>query len=148
MTSIKKLAILPQGTMNVRDARGDEVTDEATGEKWSITFHSPGTKEYQKALHKFDTARSDVTIAAMKGETKRAVEDEAKHTAEFLADVTISLNGFDYEGRKGHEANKAMYLDLEIGHIAKDANRYLGDRGNFLPPKVPTLSDTSDTQLG
>jgi hypothetical protein len=148
MTSLKKLAILPQGKMDVKDARGDEVIDEATGENWSITVHSPGTKEYQKALHAYETARSDVTIAAMKGDTKRGVEDDLKHTADFLAAVTVSFNGFDYEGRKGHEAYKAAYMDLEIGHVAKDLNRFLGDRGNFLPPKVSASNDTSDTQLG
>lgn len=149
MTSLKKLSILPTGTMAVRDARGDEVVDEVTGEKWSITAHSPGTKEYQKAKHAFDAARSDITIEAMKGgDVKRAVEEELRMTAEFLAAVTISFNGFDYEGRKGYEAYKAAYMDLEIGHVAADFNRYLGNRGNFLPPKANPLSDTSGTQPG
>lgn len=147
MPSLKKLAILPQGTMPVRDARGDKVVGD-DGVEWSITAHSPGTKEYQKALHAYETARSDITIAAMKGDTKRAVEDDAVHTATFLAAVTISFNGFDYEGRSGYEAYKAAYLDLEIGHIAKDLNKYLGDRGNFLPPKAPPSSNTSDILPG
>ena len=150
MPSLKKLAILPEGTMAVRDARGDIVTDETTGAEWSITVHSPGTKEFQKAKHTFDAKRSDSTLALMsgKGDTKREAEEEQKHVAEFLASVTKSFNGFDYEGRHGYEAYKAAYLDLEIAHVASDLNKYLGNRGNFLPPKATPSSNTFGTQPG
>lgn len=144
MTSIKKLAIEATGTMPVRDAAGN------LEEGWSITFHSPGTKAFQKAKHAFDEKRSNNLTAMMTGksDSKRTAEDDNQDLAAFLAAVTVSLNGFDYEGAKGFEAAKAMYADLEIGHIAIDSNKYLGDRGNFVKAKPMTLSATSDNLPG
>ncbi len=143
MSSIKKLAIDSTGTMLVRDAAGELVSDE--NGQWSITYYSPGTKPFQKAKHAFDEKRSNSITAMMTGKSdaKRTAEDDNRELAEFLAAVTVSLNGFDYEGGKGFESIKAMYMDLEIGHIAIDANKYLGDRGNFVKAKPTTSPDTS-----
>lgn len=148
MSSIKKLAIESTGTMLVRDAAGELV--EENGVQWGITFHSPGTKPFQKAKHAFDEKRSNSITAMMTGksDSKRTAEDDNRELAEFLAAVTVSLNGFDYEGGKGYEAIKAMYADLEIGHIAIDANKFLGDRGNFVKAKQTTSPDTSDKLPG
>lgn len=148
MSSIKKLAIEATGEFEVRDAAGNLV--EENGKAWTITVHSPGTKAFQKAKHTFDQARSNSLTAMMtgKGDSKRTADDEVKEVAEFLAGVTVSLNNFDYEGGKGYEAIKAMYMDLEIGHVANDLNKFLGDRGNFLKAKPITSSNTSDNQPG
>lgn len=147
MASLKKLAISATGTMLVRDATGALVSDE--NGQWSITVHSPGTKQYQAAKHRFDENRNNTLAAILgKGETKQNPEDETRAVAEFLADVTISFNNFDYEGKHGREAYKAAYMDLEIGHVAIDLNKYLGDRGNFLPAKQLASSDSSDMQHG
>lgn len=147
MSSLKKLAINPTGDFTVRDARGDVV--EENGQPWTITVHSPGTKEFQKAKHDFDQKRSTSTVALMTGkDVKRTPEDEAREVAEFLAAVTISFNGFDYEGKVGHAAYVKAYSDIEIGHVADGLNKYLGDRANFLPPKPSDSSNSSDTQLG
>lgn len=148
MSSLKKLAINPTGDFIVRDARGEIV--EENGTPWTITVHSPGTKPYQKAKHAYDEKRSNSVASLMtgKGDSKRGVDDDIRDVAEFLAAVTISFNGFDYEDKRGYEAYKAAYMDIEIGHVASDLNKYLGDRGNFLPPKQTDSSSTSDTPLG
>lgn len=148
MSSIKKLAIEPTGTMDVRDVEGNVV--EENGQKWSITFHSPGTKEFQKAKHAFDEKRSNSVTALMTGKSdaKRGAEDDTREVAEFLAACTVSLNGFDYEGKPGYEGIKAMFMDIEIGHVADAANKFLGDRANFLKSKQPILGDTSDKLPG
>lgn len=147
MASLKKLAISATGTMDVRDAAGQLVSDE--NGQWSITMHSPGTKIYQAAKHRYDESRSS-TLATLLGkdDDKSTPEDETRRVAEFLADVTISFNNFDYEGRQGREAYKAAYMDIEIGHVAEDMNKYLGKRANFLPKKQPDLSDSSGKQPG
>lgn len=148
MGSIKKLAIEAIGTMIVRDAAGNEVSDE-NGE-WSVTFHSPGTKIYQKALHKFQEAKSGGLAAIMKGRNSNEKTDPEKDTrdlAEFLADVTISFNGFDYEGKTGRPAFYAAYMDIEVD-LAAQGNKFLGDRGNFWRPPAKESSEQSDTQPG
>lgn len=147
MSSIKKLAIQATGEFTVRDARGDVV--EENGAPWTITVHSPGSKQFQKAKHAFDEKRSNSITAMMTGKSeKRTAEDDTKDTAEFLAAVTISFNGFDYEGRQGFEAYKAAYMDTEIGHVAEGLNKFLGDRGNFLQAKPSDSSNTSDSMPG
>src|SRR6185369_1395583 len=141
MANIEKLAIAKTGVFMVRDAVGKLVEDE--NGPWSITVHSPGTKEFQKAKHAYDEKRSDALAAIMgRGDTKRAPEDDTRDVAEFLAAVTISFDNFDYEGQKGYEAYKRAYMDLEIGHVADGLNKFLGDRGNFLPPKPGDSSNT------
>jgi len=147
MASIKKLAIAKTGVFMVRDAAGKLVEDE--NGPWSITVHSPGTKEFQKAKHAYDEKRSNALAAIMgRDDSKRAPEDDAKDVADFLASVTVSFNNFDYEGQKGHEAHKKAYMDMEIGHVADGLNKFLGDRGNFLPPKPDASSNTSGNMPG
>lgn len=147
MGSIKKLAIEPTGTMLVRDAAGDEVSDENGA--WSITFHSPGTKLYQKALHKFQESKGGGLAAIMKGRSneKSDPEKDTRDLAEFLADVTISFNNFDYEGRTGRPAFYAAYSDIELD-LAAQGNKYLGDRGNFWKPPAKEPNEQFDTQPG
>lgn len=148
MFNIKKLAILAVANMIVRDAAGNTVQDEA-GNDCSITFHSPGTKTYQKALHAFNEKKSGGLSAIMKGQSDK--KDPAQDTldlADFLAAVTVSFNNFDYEGKVGHAAYRAAYADIEIGHVADDANKFLGNRGNFLPPAATDSPEQSGTQPG
>ena len=148
MASIKKLAINSTGTMLVRDAAGTPVEDENGA--WSITFHSPGTKEFQKALHAF-TEKKSGGLSAIMGGNKADNKDPAqdvKDLAVFLAAVTVSFNNFDYEGKVGHAAYLKAYEDIEIGHIADEANKYLGKRGNFLPKPAEASDSTSDTLPG
>lgn len=148
MSSIKKLAIDSTGIMLVRDAKGEVEIE--NGQQWSITFHSPGTKQFQKAKHDYEQKRSNSLSAIMTGkaDNKRTAEDDNCDTAEFLAACTVSLNNFDYEGGKGYEAIKAMYMDIEIGHIAIEANKFLGDRGNFVKAKPTSSPATSVNQPG
>jgi len=148
MASIKKLAIMSTGVFPVRDARGETAVGE-DGTPWTITHHSPGSKQFQKAKHAYDEKRSNSLSSLVTGkDSKRTAEDEAREVAEFLAAVTISFDGFDYEGKRGYEAYKAAYMDLEIGHVATDLNKFMGDRGNYLPPKPTDSSSTSDMPLG
>ncbi len=148
MASLKKLAIEATGTMEVKDAAGEVVKND-DGSVWSITTYSPGTKEFQKAKHAFDEKRSNGLTALIGGkDQKRSPEDDTRDVAEFLAAVTVSFNGFDYEGKKGYEAYKAAYMDLEIGHVAEDLNKFLGKRGNFVKKPAPTSNDTSGSLPG
>jgi hypothetical protein len=148
MFNLKKLAIEPTGNMPVCDAAGNEVVDDA-GQPLSITFHSPGTKQFQKALHAFNERKSGGLKSLMGGKSEKT--DPAEDTnalADFLAAVTISFNNFDYEGKVGHAAYRAAFADIEIGHVAEDANKYLGKRGNFLPKPANEPASQSGTLPG
>lgn len=146
MASIKKLAIESTGTMEVKDAAGSVVEDE--NGVWSITFHSPGTKEFQKAFHAFNEKKASTFKSLVGGKDKTEADQDTKDLADFLAAVTVSFNNFDYEGKTGHAAYRAAFADIEIGHVAQDANKFLGDRGNFWKPKVKDSAPQSDTSLG
>lgn len=146
MFNIKKLAIASEADMPVTDPTGAAVFDDEK-RPLSITFMSPGTREFQKAKHKFDELVNEMNMTRLKGNKVEEGEHE-KARAEFFAAVTKSFNNFDYEGRGGYEAYKTAYLDPEIGHITEDANKFLGDRGNFFKGFKTTSSNTSDTSHG
>ncbi|MEH3087725.1 MAG: hypothetical protein PGN26_14595 [Xylophilus ampelinus] len=130
--NLRALAIAATGKMPIRDAVGEVQKDEA-GNPLTITFHSPGSKAFQKAKHAAEQRNNDRVMARMQGksEAKLSAEDKAAERAEFLAACTISIDGADLDGQSGHEAFKALYSDLELGHIADDADKFLADRGNF-----------------
>lgn len=149
MTNLKKVAIASTGIFVVRDAAGEAQINEA-GEPMTITVVSPGTKQFQQAKHNFEKKASTSLMALMgKGDEKSNWETSNENVAEFLADITVSFNGFDYEGRPaGKETYKAAYSDIEIGHIAEGLNKYLGDRGNFKKPAQTASPSSSGTQPG
>lgn len=131
--NLRIFAISATGTMPIRDAAG-EPQFAADGETpLSITFHSPGSKAYQRAKHAADQRNNDRVMARMQGKTtdKQTAEEKAAERAELLAACTISINGADLDGETGHTAWKALYSDPELGHIADDADKFLADRGNF-----------------
>ena len=150
MTNIKSLAIASTGVFVVRDASGEAQFNDA-GAPMTITVASPGTKQFQQAKHNFEKKKSNSVMALMtgKGDEQKGWEDDTRDLAEFLADVTVSFDNFDYEGRSaGKEAYKAAYSDIEIGHIADGLNKYLGERGNFKKPAPTASPSSSGTQPG
>ena len=149
MFNLKKLAIAATADMIVRDAAGEAQLDDA-GLPLSITMHSPGTKAYQKAKHASEERNNNRVFSRMQGkaESKQTAEDKIAERAEFLASVTISFNNFGYEDKRGYEMFKAAYGDIEIGHIADDADKFLGDRGNFWKASPKVSEPMFDTQPG
>lgn len=143
MFDISKLEITDSGKHQVTDAKGEVQYDEA-GNPITITVVSPGTKKAAKAQFKRDEARSARVLGAMGGKTsKRTEDDEIKERAAFLAEVTESLDGFDYPG-----GAKALYSNLKLGHIADGVEKFFNDRGNFSADSVSVASNTSDSQPG
>lgn len=148
MKNLKSLAILPVGKYEVTDAKGNAQTNE-DGTPWTITHHSPGTKEFQKAFHEFSDKKSGGLSALINGkDNKRTADADTKDLAVFLAAITISFDGFDYEGMRGNAQFRAAYEDIEIGHVAAGLNKFAGDRGNYLPEQATTSNDSSASQPG
>lgn len=155
MFDIRKIAIGLTGDMPVRDVDGEVVKDEKN-KPLSITFYSPGSKEHAKARVKLQNdlreemeAEEAKAAKSSKLSAKKLVPEEDEpdratlRTAQFLADITVSLNGFDYPG-----GPKALYLDATLGHIVEDADKFVMKRGNFKPNSVVASSSSSDTQPG
>lgn len=156
MFDIRKIAIGLTADMPVRDVDGEIVTDDK-GKELSITYFSPGSKEHAKAKAQIQEevvkeleAEKEAEKAAKgksKSKVEKASEDETpvanRRTAKFLAQITKSLNGFDYPG-----GAEAMYLDPTLGHIVEDADKFVMKRGNFKPNSAPGSSNSSDTQPG
>lgn len=136
---IKSLAIGALATMPVRDASGEAKTD-AAGEPLTITLYGPGSKQHQKAKHAAEERNSTRVFARMQGRAgdKQSAAEKATETAEFLAACTVSFNGFGCGDLTGYELFKTVYSDLELGHIAEDAMKFIGERANFL--KTPANS--------
>ena len=147
--NIKNLAIAASASMPVRDASGDAVVD-AEGRKLTITLHSPGTKEHQKAKHASDERNNNRVFARMQGkaDAKQSAEDKVNERAEFLAACTISFDNFGDDSGAGFELFKRTYADIEIGHIADDVEKFLGERGNFKKGSPTSSPSTSATQPG
>lgn len=149
MKNLKSLAISPTGKFPVTDAAGRAQYQEDGVTPLTITHHSPGTKVFQNALHEFNKRKSGGLSALLNGkEQKDDPEADTRDLAVFLAAITISFDGFDYEGRVGNAAFRAAYEDLEIGHVAAGLNKFAGDRGNYLPEQAKTSNNSSASLPG
>jgi hypothetical protein len=135
--SILALAIGATANMPVRNAAGENQYAE-DGSPLTITLYSPGTKQHQKARHAAEERNNTRVIGRMQGKSgeKQSAEDKTAEQAEYLAACTAGFNGFGIEGLNGHELFKAVYSNLEIGHIAEDANKFIAERSNFLKPSA------------
>lgn len=149
MKNLKSLAILPTGKYPVTDAAGKVQYQEDGTTPLTINHHSPGTKVFQSALHDFNKKKSGGLSALINGKEQKDDPDaDARDLAVFLAAITISFDGFDYEGRIGNAAYRAAYEDPTIGHVAAGFNKFAGDRGNYLPEPAAISSDSSASQPG
>lgn len=130
---LRTLSIGETANMPVRDATGEHQFD-ADGQPITITFYSPGTKKYQRAKHALEDRQNIRAVARMQGKSeKQTADDKLQERAEFLASVTVSINNASFGDKTGHEAFKALYADITLGHITDDADKFLADRGNFKP---------------
>lgn len=128
---LRTLSIGETANMPVRDATGDPQFD-ADNQPITITLYGPGTKKFQRAKHALEERKNARTFARMQGNgDKQSADDKIQERAEFLASVTVSINGASVGDKTGHEAFKALYADITLGHIADDADKFLADRGNF-----------------
>lgn len=149
MLNIKSTAIAATAAMTVRNAAGEPLSD-AGGNPITIMLYGPGSKKYQAAKHKAEERNNTRAFSRMQGKSEGKISAEEKLTerAEFLAACTASFNGFGYNDLSGREAHLATYADIEIGHIADDAEKFLAERANFLPQPANSSSSTSATQPG
>lgn len=130
---LRSLSIAQTADMPVRDAAG-EPQFAADGETpITITLHSPGSKQHQRAKHAAEERNNTRAFARMQGKAdgKISAEEKVRERAEFLAACTVSINGASFGDVAGHEGFKSLYADITVGHIADDAEKFLAERANF-----------------
>lgn len=128
---VSKLKAAPTATIHVKDINGEPLYD---GEKpVIIKVHGPGSRLFG-AVDARQTARTLKRMNENDGKvTAPTAEERIAELAEDLADITISFDGLSCGDLTGRELFLAVYGDPELGYIAKQVNRTLGDWGKFKP---------------
>lgn len=107
----------------------DEPLLDADGKPLSITIYGPGSQAYARA--QAERNQRLIERSSRKGKFKLSAEEQAREGAQFLADCTVSLNGWAYHGATDREAILGVYCDRAIGFIADQVAKAMGDWANF-----------------
>ncbi|MDD2742325.1 MAG: hypothetical protein PHV02_08630 [Rhodocyclaceae bacterium] len=129
MFNLKTLAVADTSELHLRSAT-DELLYDATGKPLTITVFGPGSKAYAKAA----SAQQNRMIDKLKrkGRSEQTPEQKAQEQADFLASITVSFTNFEYgSGLNGFDMYQAAYADTEIGFIAEQVGKHVGDWANF-----------------
>ena len=142
MFDIDSIAISDSTKWHVTDAKGKPQYDGDT--PITITIHSPGTKKAAEAQFNYAKKRQERSLQQIGGKTVEWKEsDERRERAEFLAEITISLDGFQYRG-----GAPALYSNIKLPHIADGVQKTFNELGNFSSNSGNDLSDTFDMPPG
>lgn len=128
---IKKYAVDQVGALELRGPTDDLMVGD-DGQKMVISFYGPGSTQYAKAQS--DLNNRAVDRLRRKGKTEQSAEDKAHEQAVFFAACTKSFSpniGTDYPGLAGNDLYMALYTDRELGFVADQVTRFLGDWANF-----------------
>lgn len=128
---VSKLKAAPTATIHIKSMDGEPLYE---GDKpILIKIHGPGSRAYG-TVDARQTARSMKRYNDNEGKvTAPTAEERQAELAEDLADVTISFDGLTCGELTGRELFLAVYGDPELGYIAKQVNKTLGDWGKFKP---------------
>lgn len=106
----------------------------------TITIYGPGSR--QQAQAQADRNARILRMARKNPSARLSPEDEAQETSVFLADLTVSLNGFTYKGGADRAAIEAMFADRKLGWLADLVSKEAGDWANFLPQSAKNSAST------
>lgn len=142
MFDIESIAIADSAKWHVTDAKGKPQYDGDT--PITITIHSPGTPKAAQAQFNYAKKRQERTMQQIGGKTIEWKEsDERRERAEFLAEITISLDGFQYRG-----GAPALYSNIKLPHVADGVQKTFNELGNFSADSVTDALSMSVTQPG
>ena len=128
MFEITKLAAADTFTLELTQPNGDPLLGE-DGTPLSVTVYGPGSKAYQKA----EASRSARVGVLLKPKHKNTLTKEESYleNAEFMADCTVSFNGWGYNGAADKAAMVAAYSDHAIDFITQQVSRAIVNWENF-----------------
>ena len=140
MSDIRKYKVEQTSRLDLLDAGGKQMyADKADGtpdetKPMVAVVYGPGSKIHAEASQE----RSNRMIDKLKkkGKTDTTEADERKQTAIFLAKCTQSFENVTYDDLEGKKLFEAVYADREIGFIAEQVGKHLGDWENFSTPST------------
>lgn len=126
--NLKTLAASETGVLELRSGDDTPLLQD-NGLPCTVTVYGPGSKAFAAAK----AAQQNRLIAKLqrRGGAEESPEAKAKNDADFLASITVAMDGVDYDGLTGRELFHAVYSDPSIGFIAEQVAKFSGDWANF-----------------
>jgi hypothetical protein len=129
---IRTKAVQATSTLHLRDAADELMFD---GDKpVTVTIYGPGSKQFAKTQASQQNRMLD--SLKRKGKTDQTAEQKRAEQAEFLTECTASFENLTYDALTGAALAKAVYSDIEIGFIADQVAKHIGDWANFSKPSA------------
>jgi len=128
MFEIKKVAARDTFDCMLKAADGKPLMGD-DGAQLSVTVYGPGSKQFQKAK----VTQQARILAMMKesGGTALTPDEQSSDAAMFLADCTVSLNGFCYDGKSDAGAAQSLYSDHSLDYITDQVKNGIVSWQNF-----------------
>jgi hypothetical protein len=128
MFEITTVAATDTFTLDLLHANGTPMLGDGAA-PLSVTIYGPGSKPYQKA--KANRALRLVALLKPKHKNSLTEEEQSQENAEFMAECTVSFNGWGYHGAADQAAMKAAYADHTIDYITEQVSRAIVNWENF-----------------
>lgn len=135
MSNISKYAVAQTSRLPLLNANDEPMyADGADGKPdptkpMAANLYGPGSKQYARAQAVNQNRMIDKL--KRKGRTEQSAEEKAREQATFLAACTESLENVVDGDLTGQALFEAVYSDQEIGFVAEQVGKHLGDWGNF-----------------
>ena len=123
---IASIAVKETAKIELFGPSGDPLYD-AEGRRLSVTVYGVGSKVFADAQNQ----AANRAMARAQKKIKLSAEDRARERAEFLADCTVSFNGFTYENGSDKQAFRACYEDSKMGWMTEQIDQKIGEWSNF-----------------
>lgn len=132
MFDIATLAADETAVIEINDPRTGEALIGDGGKPCTVTVYGPGSKAFAAA----QTAASNRAMKRLRQKGARAdttPEEEASAKATFLTAITVSFDGFTFNGGdpKSADTFRALYLDGRMGWLTDQVNTGAGDWSSF-----------------
>jgi hypothetical protein len=125
------LEVADSTTVELDDKNGNELLDAAGQGRRSITIYGPGSRQFAEAQAKHN-ARGLKRMRTRGGRVTANADEEIGAKASFLADITISFNGFGLsEEQQTRDAFREFYANTGVGYLTDQVNTAAGDWANF-----------------
>lgn len=137
---VKQFENLDEGSFNVRLQNGEEMLIEGKPVVWRM--HGLGSKAQVRAEYKLTRENNISTVALVSGNQVRDAEEEAfKRQAQYLADCTVAIDNWPL-------APLDTLLNRKLGFMQEQADKFLKNAANFMPPSTVASPSTSGNAPG
>ncbi|HEY0823055.1 MAG TPA: hypothetical protein VGD76_04645 [Ramlibacter sp.] len=135
---IRQFSVPETAVFQLQDAAERPMyADGDTSKPMRVHLYSPGSKQYAKAQADRNTRL--VERINVKGKmAPMTVEESIREKATYLADCTYSWENVEFEGKQGRDLSMAIYSETNLGFIADQNAKRLGDWKDFLKDSQPT----------